>query len=251
MLLNIYIITYDAYKFFYKNIINIFVYSIISSLINIILQNIFSIKLVELSILYKSYFFKKESLLNIINNMNINQKKIIFYIKFIKILCLTISNFFLFISILYLIHFVSSSILKNIYYTIIRIFQSFFLCIPLLYLQFLLIETKFNISIVPKILISLLSFLSLIIFLIEKKNIFYSLRYSMKILFYDIYIIIPIILLNLIFKKLILIFFKLFFIFPMYVNIFLLNFFINIYFSYITIYLFRFYIYSKVRNVIN
>ncbi|VFP88262.1 UPF0259 membrane protein YciC [Buchnera aphidicola (Cinara piceae)] len=248
---NIYIIMYDTYQFFYKNIINIFVYSIISALINIFLQNIFSIKIIELSILYTSYFFKKESLFNIIYNMNINQKKVIFYIEFIKAFCSIISNFFLFISVLYLIYFISSSILKNIYYTIIKIFQSFFLCMPLLYLQFLLIGTKFNIFILPKVLLSLASFMSLIIFFIEKKNIFYSFIYSIKILLYNMYIIMPIILLNLIFRKLIFIFFKIFFMFPAYINIFLLNFFINIYFSYIIIYLFRFYIYSKVNNINN
>ncbi|WP_420021821.1 YciC family protein [Buchnera aphidicola] len=245
-----YIIMIDVNQFFYKNKKKIFIFSTISAFVNLFITFICRLNINDISILYNLDYSKKLSLFNIINNMNINQKNIIFYIESIKIMSTVISQFLLTTLVIWLIPFISLSLIKKFIYVQTQILKSFFLFILTIYLQFSLIEIKYDFFIIIRILLSTLLLVSVIFYIIEKKNIFYSIKNSTKIMINNIYLIIPMIFFWLIFKWLILILLKLFNIFSMYTNIFILNIFINIYFSYIIIYLFRFYIFYKAKDII-
>lgn len=251
MLSNIYIIVYDVRQFFKKNIINIIQLSILSALISLIIQNIFKINTQELSILYGNHFFKNISLIEIINKMNIAQRKILFYIEGIKTISIILNDSFFYTSMIYLIQSISYAELQPLYAIIIKSLKSFFWLIPFTGLQLFLIETRFTFFIIPRILFFILFSLSPIIFLSEKKNIFYAVKDSIKISWNYIYTITPVILFWLFLKQLIIILTEIFFVFSIYINVFMLHIFVNIGFSLIIIYLFRLHFFFKIKNIID
>uniref|UniRef100_A0A451DF94 UPF0259 membrane protein YciC n=1 Tax=Buchnera aphidicola (Cinara pseudotsugae) TaxID=2518978 RepID=A0A451DF94_9GAMM len=247
---NVYMIMIDVHHFFYKNITKILIFSTITSLIKLLIHCFFNVTIHEASCLYNMDYFKNISLFQIVHNMNASQKKIIFYTIFMKIISSVISNLFLLTLIFGVIPCISSFLVKNFYYIIKYIFRSFFLFSLILCLQYSLIEVKFSIFTIPKMLLHSMFFISFIYYISEKKNIANSLRNGVEIIFFNINLMIPKILVWLIFRWLFSILLKLIYIFPIYINIFLLNILINMYFSYIIIYLFKFYYFSKYRETV-
>ncbi|WP_420022479.1 YciC family protein [Buchnera aphidicola] len=245
-----YIIMIDVNRFFYNNKIKIFIFSTISAFTNLFIEYICSVNINEFSILYNLDYSKKLSLFNIINNMSINQKNIIFYIECIKLISVTVSQFLLITSVIWLIPFISLPLIKKFTYIQKKIFKYFFLFILTIYLQYSLITLKFNFFIIIKIIFSIFLLTSIIFYIIEKKSIFYTLKISSRCVIHNTHLMIPIIFMSLIFKYLIFILLNLFNISAIHINIFILNIFINIYFSYIIIYLFRFYIFCKTKDTI-
>ncbi|VFP77756.1 UPF0259 membrane protein YciC [Buchnera aphidicola (Cinara cf. splendens/pseudotsugae 3390)] len=247
---NIYMIMIDVHHFFYKNITKILIFSTITSLIKLLIHFFFNVTVHEASCLYNMDYFKKISSFQIIHNMNTSQKKIIFYIIFMKIISTVISNLFLLTLIFGVIPFISSFLIKNFYYIIKYIFKSFFLFSLILCLQYSLIEIKFSFFTILKMLLHSMFFISFIYYMSEKKDIANALHNGVKIIFFNINLMIPKILVWLTFRWLISMLLKLLYIFPIYINIFLLNILINMYFSYIIIYLFRLYYFSKYKNMV-
>ncbi|WP_075474654.1 YciC family protein [Buchnera aphidicola] len=239
----------DVHYFFYKNITKILIFSTITSLIKLLIHYIFNVTVNEVSCLYRIDFLKKTSLFKVIHDMDVNQKKIIFYIMRTKIISSVISNFFLLTLVFGLIPFISSFLIKKFYYIISHIFKSFFLFSLILCLQYSLIEVTFSFFTILKILLHSMFFMSVIYYIAEKKNIVSALCSGIEIIFVNVNLVIPKILVWLIFRWLFSILLKLSYTFPIYINIFLLNILINIYFSYIIIYLFRFYYFSRNRKV--
>ncbi|VAX76511.1 YciC family protein [Buchnera aphidicola] len=250
MLSNIYIIVHDARKFFHENIINILMLSIFSALISVAIQKFFSINITELLILYNNHYYKSLPLKKIIMDMQLDQKKIVFYMKYINIICIIFSHAFLCTSIKYLIKSFPLSFLKKSSYIIMKTLKYFFLLMPIIWLKLTLIEIGSNFFIIFNLIVHILFSLSPIICLIEKKNILDSLHNSLIISWKYIYVITPAVLFGLMVKSLMIVIFKTIFIFPTYINFFISDVILNIGFIYVTIYLFRLYHFFKIKNII-
>ncbi|WP_075433792.1 YciC family protein [Buchnera aphidicola] len=245
MLCSIYIVMYDVYQFFKKNIINIFVLSVLSAIINILLQYMLNINKTDLSILYQAHAFKKIGSHVIQYRLNANQKKIIFYMKRVKVTCLLVSAAFLYTSIIYFLKSIYLTVYQKYYYVLKKTCQFFFLLIPIIGLEYLLIELNISYFFILKILFSMLLATFPMILLLDNNGILGALRSSARIAWDNIYIVFPAIILRFIFKFFVTILFKFCFMFSVYTNIFVLNVILNLGLSYIIICLFRLYLLQK------
>ncbi|AEH39764.1 hypothetical protein BCTU_179 [Buchnera aphidicola (Cinara tujafilina)] len=246
----IYTISSDSYRFFKKQIVNIIILSILCSLLTIIIQYIIGPHINELSMLYETLCLKQNSLFQIIKNITPEQKKIILHVFCVKTLSLLLNNTILYGSIILLIQSIVSKKQEGIYQIIIQSISYIPRLLPLIFLNFFIIEIGFIFFTAPGILLNILLPLSPVLLIIENRNILSSLRNSILISWENIYImIVPILIWNFL-KWIILTFFITLYIFPVNINVFIINFFLNFGYAYIIIYLFRFNALIKLKNVI-
>lgn len=250
MISMIYTTSCDSYHFFKKQIKNIIILSSLCSLVTIIIQYFIGPNINELSILYNTLFFKNYSLFQIMQNITPEQKKIIIHIFCSKNLSLLINHTLLYGSIIFLIQSIILKKQKNLYQVIIQSFSYMPILFPLIFFKFFIIEVGFIILMAPGVIFSALLPLSPIILLIEKKGIMSSLKNSIFLSWKNIYVIMmPLFIWNIL-KWMIINFFITLYVFPININIFLINIFLNIGYSYVIIYLFRFNTLIKLKNIL-
>lgn len=250
MFLMIHSVICDSYQFFKKQIINILILSIICSLIKIIIQYIIGPNIYELYVVYNTLFSKNYSLLKIVQTMTSEQKKIILHIFLTKTISLIINRTILYISIIYLIKLIISKKNKSLYYIIKKSICYTPTLLPLIFITFFITQIGFILLTFPGILLNVLLSLSPVLLLIEKKNTISAIKKSIIISWKYIYIVILPIIIWIFIKWLIITTIITLHIFPIYINIFLLNVLINIGYSFLIIYLFRFNTLLKMKNIV-
>ncbi|WP_075431889.1 YciC family protein [Buchnera aphidicola] len=246
----IYTISCDSYLFFKKQIINIIILSALCAFFTIIIQYMIGPNLNEISILYETFFLKKYTFFQILHKITNEQKKIILHIFCVKTLSLLINHTALYTAIIFLIKSIISKKQKNLYHIIKKSIHYLPIVLPLIFLKFFITEVGFIFFKIPGIILSILLPLSPVLLLIENQNILSSLKNSILISWENIYVIIfPILVWNFL-KWILITLFVTLYIFPVHMNIFIINFLLNFGYSYIAIYLFRFNALIKVKNVI-
>jgi len=232
---------HDTCYFFYKQIKAIFFISISVTFINILIDILIQPNANIVSVIENNQFVDSSSLLELISNMNLEEKYELLKYLSLKILALLIIKTIFLGSIIQLIYTVSENVRKSI----ISLIYSFILFLSNLFvLNFMttfIIQIGFMFLIIPGIFLSIILSLSPIIFAFKKHSLIDSIRLSMFISWNNIKIIGPGILFWILGKFfLTTLLSHVHFINKNILYIFL-NININILFSILIIYLFRFY----------
>ncbi|QIE01993.1 YciC family protein [Buchnera aphidicola] len=233
---------HDTYYFFSKQIKMIIFISISVTFLNIFLEMLFQPDMHISSIIENNHFINANSLLELINNMNIYEKHQLLKYSIVKIMIFLASKTILTSSIITLILFLSNMIKDSI----ISLIYSFLSFLPSLFmlnfLTVIIIQLGLMLFVVPGVLLSIILPLSPIILSFKHGGLISSIRTSMYLSWKHIKIIGPGVLFWIFGKFFITILF-LSYMHVMNKNIilFMLNISINIIFSILIIYLFRFY----------
>jgi len=240
----------DTYYFFYKQIKPIFFIAISVTFINIILDIFIKPDINIASIIENNQFTNSSSLLELISNMNLEEKYELLKYLFLKMLALLVIKTIFLGSIINLISTVSENVKKSIIswvYSLILFLPSLFV---LNFMTTFIIQIGFMFLIIPGILLSIILSLSPIIFSFKKHSLIDSIRLSMFISWKNIKIIGPGILFWIFGKLFLTILFSHIDFINKNILYVLLNISINILFSILIIYLFRFYmIFLRSQNL--
>ncbi|ACL30640.1 YciC family protein [Buchnera aphidicola str. APS (Acyrthosiphon pisum)] len=232
---------HDTHHFFYKKIGAIFFISIFATFMNILIDMFIKPDMHIVSIMENNKFINASSLLEFIQNMNLNEKHELLKYSILKIMESLISKTTLLGSIIILISVVSEPKKKSIVSSI----RTFFLFFPSLFiLNFLttfIIQIGFMLLIIPGILLSIILSLSPIILFFKKNRLLDSIRLSMYISWKYIKIIGPGVLFWMCGKFILTMLLAHFSLINKNVLFLISNISMNILFSILIIYLFRFY----------
>ncbi|CAL4322315.1 UPF0259 membrane protein YciC [Buchnera aphidicola (Protaphis terricola)] len=235
----------DTYNFVSKEIKTIFFISIISTFISVLINILIKPDMHIISIIENNKFINSHTLFDFINNMNEYEKKKLLKYSIFKILEFLISKTFLLGSTITLITYLSKNKKKPIIFSMtffIKLLPSLFI---LNFIINMIVQVGFAFFILPGIFLSILLSLSPIILCFEKNTLINTIRISIFTVWNNINIIGPGVLFFMCIK---------FFLTKIFMNMHLinknfitliLNININIFFSILTIYLFRFYMLFK------
>lgn len=232
----------DTHYFFSKHIGSILFISIFVTFVSILINMFIKPNMHIISIMENNKFIDANSLLELINNMNLEEKYELLKYSIFKIVELLISKTLLLGSIITLILTVSDSKKVSIIYSI----YSFFASLPSFFIlncmTTFLAQLGFIILIIPGILLTILLSLSPIIFSFQKNGFLDSIRLSIQISWKYIKIIAPSVLLWIFSKFTLTTILSHFCLINKNITFLILNISMNILFSILIIYLFRFYI---------
>ncbi|QCI17672.1 UPF0259 family protein [Buchnera aphidicola (Acyrthosiphon lactucae)] len=232
---------HDTRYFFYKQIGIIFFISIFVALINILIDMFIEPDIHIVSIIENNKFINTGSLLELIGNMNLEEKNELLKYSIVKIIESLMSKTLLLGSTIILISFLSENRNKSI----VSAIYSFLSFLPNLFILNFLItfitQIGFMFLIIPGILLSITLSLSPIIFSFKKHGLIDSMRLSMYISWKYIKIIGPGILFWICSKFILTILVSHINFFNKNILFLIFNISINILFSILIIYLFRFY----------
>lgn len=231
----------DTRYFIYNNIAYIILIVCFTTFFMMLLDTLITPDIKQISFLYEDTQKDFFTLFDIIKNMSIEQKKILLKSSVSKMFCSLISNTILFSSIISLITIVSSGskVTLSVFFSILKILFNNLLI--LMFILFIMIKISFTCFIIPGIFVTNLLSLSPIILCIERSSILTAMLSSIKIVYKNLKITFPSVLLWL-FLKVLCLFIPAFYDLSHINMIFLFLFFIQYLTSAaVIIYLFRFY----------
>lgn len=235
---------HDTYYFFCKQIRIIFFISLLVTVFNGFMDILFKPDMHISFIVENNNLIYSNSLLELINNMNLDEKYALFKYSFLKIIILLISKTIILGSMIIFISNLSTK--QNA--SIISLIYSFFTFVPnLLILNFLniiLTQLGFILLIIPGILLSMTLPLSPIVLFFKPSNLIDAMRTSMNLSWKNIKLIGPGVLFWILGKFFLTILLSHMYFLNKNVAFLLLNISLNILFSILIIYLFRFYMIS-------
>ncbi|QCI23815.1 UPF0259 family protein [Buchnera aphidicola (Macrosiphoniella sanborni)] len=235
---------HDTCYFFCKQIRIIVFIAVLVTFLNVLMDMFFTPDIHISSIIENNNFISTNSLLDLINNMNLHQKYALFKYSILKIMILLISKTILLGSIIILI----SNLSKNKRESIISLIYSFFSFAPSLFilnfLNVIMIQLGFVLLIIPGILLSIILPLSPIILFFKKYSLIDSIRISIDLSWKNVKLIGPAVLFWMLSKFFLTILFSHIYILNKNIEFLILNISLNILFSVLIIYLFRFYMIS-------
>ncbi|CAL4321794.1 UPF0259 membrane protein YciC [Buchnera aphidicola (Eriosoma grossulariae)] len=230
----------DTCNFLIKNIQPILLIIFFSAFISTIIDHIITPNICSISKIYMNY--DTDNLFEIIKNMTIAQKKILFKISIFRNIAYLIGNTFLFGSLILFIQITSQQKKIKIKQSIKQLTPLFPSLFSLLLILSIIIQIGFVCFILPGIIGSIILALSPIVLIIEKQKIINSIFISINLIKDKIYTISPAIIIWMVSKILIsMMIIVLFSNFPTSLSFLLHNIFNNFISSILIIYLYRFY----------
>ncbi|MCU4136953.1 envelope biogenesis factor ElyC [Buchnera aphidicola (Sitobion miscanthi)] len=232
---------HDTCYFFYKQIRTIFFISIFIAFINLIIDVFVKPNIHIISIIENNNFINAHSLLELINSMSLEEKHELLKYSIFKIIESLMSKTVLLGSIIILISSVSNSEKKTIITSICSLFSFLPNLFILNFLSTIIIQIGFMLFIIPGVLLSITLSLSPIIFSFKKHGLIDSIRLSISISWRYIKIISPCILTWMFSKFILTVFLDHIHFLNKNILDLISNISMNILFSILIIYLFRFY----------
>ncbi|QCI20414.1 UPF0259 family protein [Buchnera aphidicola (Brachycaudus cardui)] len=241
MLVTVNELRHDTHHFFSKQVGSIFFISIFITFISILIDMFIKPDMHIISIMENNKFINTNSLLELINNMNLKEKYELLKYSIFKIIELLMSKTLLLGSIITLISNLSNNKKESFIYSIYSL--SAFL--PSLFIlnciTTFITQLGFMLLIIPGILLSILLSLSPIIFSFKQHSFMDSIRLSANIAYKNIKIIGPGVLFFLFGKFILTIILSNIHFMNKNIIFLILNISVNILYSILIIYLFRFY----------
>ncbi|WAI18566.1 MAG: YciC family protein [Buchnera aphidicola (Acyrthosiphon caraganae)] len=232
---------HDTCYFFCKQIRIIFFISMFVTFINMLINMLIKPDVYIASIIENNEFLHSRSLLELIDNMDLEEKNALLKYSFFKIIELLISKTVLLGSIIILISILSENKKKSIISSICSLFSFLPSLFMLNFLTTFMIQIGFMLLIIPGILLSITLSLSPIIFSFKEHGLIDSIRLSMHISWKHIKIIGSGILFWMLSKFFLTILLGHIYFINTNILFLILNITMNILFSILIIYLFRFY----------
>lgn len=171
----------DTYHFFSKQMGVIFFISFFVTFVSILTDMFIKPDMHIISVIENKKFINAHSLLDLINNMNLEEKNELLKYSIFKIIELLLSKTLLLGSMITLISNLSNSKKESIISSISSLFTFLPNLFLLNFLTTFLIQLGFMFFIIPGILLSIILSLAPIIFSFKKHNLIESIRFSMSI----------------------------------------------------------------------
>ncbi len=241
MLITLNELRHDTFHFFSKQIRTIFFISIFVTFISILINMFIRPDIHIISIIENDKFINAGSLLSLINNMNIEEKYQLLKYSILKILELLISKTLLLGSMITLISTLSNNKKESIVFLIYSLFSFLPSLFILNFLTTFITQLGFVLFIIPGILLSILLSLSPIIFSFKKNSLIDSIRISIHTSWQHIKIIGPGVLCWMCSKFILTAMLSNIYFINKNIVFLILNMSMNMLFSILIIYLFRFY----------
>ncbi|MBK4764909.1 MAG: hypothetical protein FT671_00830 [Pantoea sp. Brub] len=231
----------EAKNFFQNRILIFIIISLLTSVVTMLLYYIFALPISEKIIIFNKQQLKDSSLFEIIKNMSMQDKSLMLRFFIINTSIELINCSILYSIILNLIPVVVSK--KNFlsFYNINQCILSFPKMFLLNFLANILIQLGFIILFIPGILFTILFSMSPIFLVNDKSGIIKSLINSNFLVFKNIKLIIPVIIISLISKIILLLFFTISIHIPSYITLLLFTTLNNLISSFLIVYLYRLY----------
>ncbi|WP_343126709.1 YciC family protein [Buchnera aphidicola] len=243
------ILVYETSDFLKRNFLNLLIISIFCSFLTIMIHFILGPNSYNLSRVYGTNFFDSFAIIKRTPYFTLHQQKILFNLSFIKMSSILINNTILCASIMYMFQYHN---LEEIFDVIKILKKSFKFMPPLLLLMFVtasIIEIGFIFFTLSGIILSILLFISPIIFLVDNTSIYETIKKSLKISWKHISKIFFPIFTWLLCKLLLIIIFATFCFFSTYINFFILQIIINLLTITVYTYIFYFYIFLNQNKI--
>lgn len=232
---------HDTRYFFYQQIRSIFFISVLITFINLLIDMFIKSDIYIISIIENNKFMNTNSLLELIDNMNLEEKHKLLKYSIFKMIESLMSKTVLLGSIILLISTVSKSQKKPIISSIYSLFSFLPSLFILNFLNTVIIQIGFMLLTIPGIFLSITLSLSPIIFSFKKHGLIDSMYLSMSISWKYIKIIGPSVLLWIFIKFIVTVLIDHIYFIDKNILCLVSNITMNILFSILIIYLFRFY----------